>query len=262
MARWLARLFLLAALAGCERDVFDHTPARQAQRVDGGGAGPITGPPSPAQCEDEADGARCDDWDPCTPSSTCRGGECMPGNVFGDCTIADSDSEFGHSQGENDWFYGYYGESRDDDGSYDPMADFALMDYCGADTWRPPEVCGLEPNEPGFRWTQNLAWGLQHPETSPGIELPIRRWVSDVSGPATMQIAHKTAGVASDGTRALLLFDGHEVWRHVARGGDPVAATVTMPVELHVGMVIDQLVHPLADSADDTTYFTIRIEGR
>ena len=30
---------------------------------------------------------------------------------------------------------------------------------------------------------------------------------------------------------------------------------------LAVGMVLDQLVHPLEDSADDTTYFTIRLEG-
>ena len=255
---------VFSSLAGCGREVFDHSPAVRAQRMDGGPAMPsdLPGKPSTEQCAGKRDGARCDDWDPCTPSSTCRDEQCMPGNAFGDCTIADSDSEFGQTQGENDWFYGYYDETADDDGSYDPQDDFAMMDYCGDNTWRPPEVCGLERDDEGFRWTQNLAWGLQHPETNPDVELPIRRWVSDVSGPATMTVAHHTDGTASDGTRALLLFDGREVWRHDTRGGDRVGSTVTMPVELHVGMVIDQLVHPLEHSADDTTYFAVRIEGR
>ena len=83
-----------------------------------------------------------------------------------------------------------------------------------------------------------------------------------MSGPASLQIAHHVDGEFSDGTRALLLFDGREVWRNDARGGDMVGVTATMTIELAVGMVVDQLVHPLDSSADDTTYFTIRIEGR
>ena len=254
---WLAGL---AGLAGCEREVFDHGAAAQAERADGGRA--QGGPPAADQCAGAKDGARCDDWDPCTPSSSCRGGECMPGNAFDDCTIADSAAEFGETQGENGWFYGYYDQGADQDGSYDPTTDFTAMEFCGESTWRPGEVCGLTRDQPGFRWTENLAWGLQHPETMPDVELPVRRWVSDASGPATLAIAHHVDGQYSDGTRALLLFDGEQVWRHDAEGGDPVGVSETMAIELHAGMVIDQLVHPLGDSADDTTYFTIRIEGR
>jgi len=259
---WLG-VALCAWLAACGREVFDHAAASQAQREDGGrepGA-PEGGPPAADQCTGQQDGARCDDWDPCTPSSMCRGGACAPGNAFGDCTIADSAAEFGETQGESGWFYGYWDETGDADGSY-ALNDFSDMEYCGEDTWRPPGICELTPDEPGFRWTQNLNWGLQHPETTPDVELPVRRWVSDVSGPASLSIEHHVDGEFSDGTRALLLFDGREVWRNVAVGGDEVGVRATMPIELAIGMVIDQLVHPLAGSADDTTYFTIRIEGR
>jgi hypothetical protein len=259
---WLG-VALCMWLGACEREVFDHAAASQAQREDGGGEpGAHDGGKPPAdQCAGKQDGTRCDDWDACTPSSTCRAGACVPGNAFGDCTIADSAAEFGESQGENGWFYGFWNESEDPDGSY-AVSELSEMEYCGDSSWRPPGICELTREEPGFRWTQNLAWGLQHPETRPAVELPIRRWVSDVSGPASLLIAHYTAGEFSDGTRALLLFDGREVWRNVAMGGDEVGVSETMAIELAVGMVIDQLVHPLADSADDTTYFTIRIEGR
>jgi hypothetical protein len=257
-------MLMPAWLAGCEREVFEHGAAAQAQQADGGPFARNDGGRPPAdQCAGAKDGTRCDDWDPCTPSSSCRGGQCAPGVAFDDCTIADSAAEFGETQGEQGWFYGYYAQTADADGSYDPTRDFVAMEYCGEGAWRPDEVCGLTREQPGFRWTENLNWGLQHPETEPELELPVRRWVSDVSGPATLSIAHEVGGEYSDGTRALLLFDGEPVWRHDAQGGGRDAVmNDTMPIELHLGMVIDQLVHPIETSADDTTYFTIRIEGR
>jgi len=264
MRRWLVVVMLGASLTACERDVFDHGASTPAQR-DAGGRTPVARPdggrPASDQCSGEPDGARCDDWDACTPSSACRAGECIPGNAFDDCTLADSDAELVETQGEQGWFYGYWNATRDDDGSYEP-SELSEMEYCGDEIWRPTGICALAEEDDAFRWTQNLDWGLQHPETMPDVELPIRRWVSDVSGPASLVIKHRVGGEYSDGTRALLLFDGREVWRNEARGGDMVGATATMPIELAVGMVIDQLVHPLAGSADDTTYFTIRIEGR
>ena len=185
----------------------------------------------------------------------------MPGNSFGDCTIADSAAELGETQGDQGWFYGYYRPDSDDDGSFQQATDFVEMEHCDDGAWRPSEVCGLDRDDPAFRWTQNLAWGLQHPETEPELELPIRRWVSDTSGPATLTLEHHVGGTASDGTRAILVIDDREAWRNDAQGGDEVGTTDSMQVELAVGMVFDQLVHPLGNSADDTTYFTIRLEG-
>jgi hypothetical protein len=258
MGRAVIAVLLCAAalqLSACEREVIDHAAVRAAERRDGGA-------PAEDQCRSKQDSARCDDWNACTPSSSCRAGQCVAGNAFDDCTIADSAADFGETQGELGWFYGFWDASKDPDGSYDAATDFSEMEYCGENTWRPPGICGLSQDDPAFDWTQDLAWGLQHPETDPDLQLPIRRWVSDVSGPASLLIEHHVDGQYSDGTRALLLFDGREVWRHDAAGGDPLGVSETRAIELSVGMVIDQLVHPIDSSADDTTYFTIRIEGR
>jgi len=252
--RWLAIMFACAcALLGCGRVVFDHrggSPARD------GGPGDLD------ECTGAADGTRCDDRDVCTPSSSCRDERCIPGNAFESCDVADSAADFGTVQGGSDWYYGYWNASTDPDGSYDPDTDFDEMESCDAEAWRPPGLCEMDRNDPGYRWTSNLAWSLQHPEHQPDLELPVRRWISDVSGPARILADHHVGGAASDGTRALLLVDGVEVWRNDVEGGSEDGVQASIDVELREGTVVEQLVHPVDVSADDTTYFSIVIQGR
>jgi hypothetical protein len=251
-------LFGVCLASGCGHEVFEHQrPASDASLPDAGvpDAGEV-------DCTNAAEDTPCDDHDACTPSSRCRAGTCQGQRSFDDCTLASSEDDFGHSQGEKGWFYGSWNAGMDADGSYDSAHEFALMEYCGAETWQPQGRCSVPKDSPAYRWTMNLAWGLQHPETRPGIELPVRRWVSDVSGPVRVAIAHKVGGTGSDGTRALLLVDGVEIWRHVALGGSEAAIEDELELELHVGSVIEQLVHPIQSSADDMTYFSLTIRGR
>ena len=72
---------------------------------------------------------------------------------------------------------------------------------------------------------------------------------------------HHVDGPYGDGTRAILLVDGIEVWRNDAVAGDAVGVEKTLDVELEQGTMIEQLLHPIGDSGDDTTYFSIKIEG-
>ena len=249
----LADAFALSlVVCACDREVFQHQ--RAALVVDAGGA-------AGEQCEGKDDGTPCDDHSVCSPSSTCRAGVCEMGNSFGDCVVADSADDFSTIQGKNGFFYGYWTAGDDPDGAYDGSKDFVLMKACDDGVFRPEEVCGLTRDDPGFRWTSNLGFSLQHPETRPVLELPVRRFVSDVSGPSRVFLHHHVDGTASDGTRAILLVDGVEKWRNDARGGETVGTQVTLDVELAVGTVVEQLVHPLKSSADDTTYFEMRIEG-
>jgi hypothetical protein len=257
--RLLAVLFTCGvAASGCDRVVFDHALGSAAgadgRGVDDGGA-------VQDECATAQDGDRCDDLDVCTPSSSCRAGHCVGGNAFDSCVVADSEADFGTVQGENGWSYGYWNASADPDGSYS-SEDFVEMEYCQESTWRPPGRCDLSEDDPAFRWTMNLAWGLQHPETEPDLELPVRRWRSSASGPARISADHQVGGQHSDGTRALLLLDGDELWRNDAEGGDEAGTQAEIDVELRVGTLVDQLVHPIGDSADDMTYFRIAIEGR
>jgi hypothetical protein len=242
---------LTVSLAGCRRIVFDHAH----------GAGDA-GRSVREDCAGADDGAACDDRDVCTPSSSCRAERCEGGNAFDSCTVADSEDDFGREQGEGGWFYGYWNASADPDGSYDSGSDFSPMEYCGDENWRPPGRCDTDPSDPEHRWTMNLAWGLQHPDTDPDVELPVRRWISDASGPARILAEHHVDGMYSDGTRALLLFDGREIWRNDAAGGDVIGAQASVDVELELGSIVEQLVHPIESDADDTTYFGITITGR
>jgi hypothetical protein len=256
---WLLVAFAWTVpLAACDHVVFDHSPA--AQRDGGAGDGDRDGGASENACVGQGDGAPCDDRDVCTPASSCRGGRCVAGNAFDACDVADTVEDFGETQGENGWFYGYWNATQDADGSYDSSTDFELMEFCGEGTWQPPGRCDVASDDPARVWTMNLNWGLQHPEAGPDMELPVRRWVSDVSGPARITAVHH--GASSDGTRALLLLDGVEVWRNDAEGGDRVGTQVELDVELELGAQIEQIVHPLDSSADDMTYFAITISGR
>jgi hypothetical protein len=251
-ARWHA-LALLALCCGCEHEVFDHTPAR----ADGGG--PM---PAPESCTPAREGEPCDDRDVCTPASSCRSGECVPGNAFETCVVADAERDFTMEQGGRGFYYGYYAAGMDADGSYDSTRDFREMEFCREGTWMPPGRCDSDPADPDYRWTRTLAWALQHPETRPTLELPVRRWVSDRSGPARLTVAHEVSGTGGDGTRALLLVDGVERWRHDSPGSDYEPVSDVIEVELEAGMLIEQLVHPLESSGDDTTYFALTVEGR
>lgn len=250
--RWAwACLFLV----GCARDVFDHTAvgARDADADSGAAA---------VDCETAAPGTRCDDDNVCTPSSTCRDRQCLAGTTARECMVVSNIDRVETEQGGDGWYYGYWNAHQDDDGSYDSDTDFQPMEYCGDGNWRPPGICELTRDDEGFRWTSNLSYALQHPETNPDIELPIRRWISTVSGTARLLVHHSVGGTFGDGTRALLIVDGNELWRHDASAGDTAGTQETFDVELRVGTVIDQLVHPIGGSADDTTRFELRIEGR
>ena len=240
-------------LLSCAREVFDHSPSPDA----GADAGPAE-----VDCETAEPGTRCDDDNVCTPMSTCRDRQCLAGTTSRACLVTNSSDAAHDEQGKSGWYYGYWNADQDEDGYYDSAGDFEPMEHCDDGNWRPPGVCAFTRDDEGWRWTSNLGFSLQHPETMPDLELPVRRWVSTVSGPARLVVSHHVPGDYGDGTRAILLVDGDELWRNDAIAGDTTGTTETFDVQLRIGTVIDQLVHPIVSSADDTTYFDLQIEGR
>ena len=234
-------------LVACDRQVFDHSAERGQ---------PDARPQSGVNCLEAPEGTACDDHDICTPGSICRSGTCFGENPNDSCVVADTIDDFSNTQGENGWWYGYWTAANDTDGSYDPATDFSLMEYCGPNTWVPPGGC---PTAPDGEWTQNLADGLQHAETEPVLELPVRRWVSDVSGKARIFAEHFiNGGRSGDGTRALLVVDGIEIWQNEALPGG-VHGEATLDVDLKLGTLVEQLLHPRASQGEDMSYFSISI---
>jgi hypothetical protein len=243
---------------GCGREVIDHTPPAAT-----GGGTSAAEAGSVGDCSVLAEGASCDDGDVCTPRSACREGVCFGENPMTTCVVADTEADFSETQGNNGWHYGYWNASEDPDGHFDAQ-DFRPMDFCGSGTWRPPGRCADQREQPGYQWTSILCCGLQHPESDPILELPARRWVSDVSGPARIHATHGMTVGTGDGTRAILMVDGVTIWTNDLSTASQEGASVEADIDvtLRVGMRVEQLVHPHADSAEDTTFFVIQIEGR
>ena len=239
---WYAAAAL--GLAACDPEVFDHS-----RGVVGSDARAQPG----ADCRGAAPDTPCDDRDICTPRSVCRSGVCFGENPFDSCVVADSVDDFSETQGEDGWWYGYWDAANDVDGRYDPSNDFKSMEYCRLNTWLPAGRCAASSE-----WTQNLSHGLQHAETDPYLELPVRRWVSDVSGPARIFAEHHVGGPGGDGTRALLLLDGVEIWQNDAM---PMATAreATLEVELENGTIVEQLIHPRQSQDEDMSYFSITV---
>src|SRR5688500_5061409 len=118
LMRWaLACLFL----AGCAREVFDHTPRELAR--DGGQDGGV----AEVHCETAEPGSRCDDRNVCTPASTCRDQVCQAGTASTECLVTSTIDRTQDEQGKNGWFYGYWSAEQDQDGVYDSAADFTEM---------------------------------------------------------------------------------------------------------------------------------------
>jgi len=175
------------------------------------------------------------------------------------CTVASSEADYAATQGVNGWYYGYWWGAVDGDGMYDAATEFREM-VAPQGVWNPPDF-NPDTQSPDFTWAYLAAWG-GHPGFSPMIKLPIRRWISTVSGLASLTVYHaKSDSSGGDGTRLIILADGVEIWRHDVDGFDGVGVTVEIPVLLHVGTKIDMVLHYIGDDAIDTTNFTMIVHA-
>lgn len=270
---------MLAGLCGCvrlgfspERDgsaASDHDPVRLDRGpaidapplVDQGTLDRLvtlndTGPPpdlAPTTCASLPNGSACDDQNICTPSSSCQNGVCVGSGGASPCTVADSKNEYGQVQGAKGWWYGFWNAEEDPDGTYDYKVDFTNMVVFGNNTeWSPPD----DRTNPS--WCYLDAW-WEHASASPR-RLPVRRWISDVSGPALIQPKFNMADTGGgDGTKKTVLVDGAQIWAQIAGGQDKTVYTAQLLLTLKVGTVVDFVLDPLAGDAQDTSNFEVTV---
>jgi hypothetical protein len=236
--------FLWLALVGCGRIGIDP-------RTD---AAPIPIDVAPVTCA--VDGEACDDRNICTAASTCEGGICSGDG--GPCEVANFATDYALVQGNGNWFYGYWHVATDVDGVYQPD-DFQTMAPFPGEIWRPPD---WEETGDNFTWCYIRPWG-GHPGSFPVPKLPIRRWVSDVSGYANVVVRLAKADVQNgDGTRAIVYVDGVKQFERAVAFDDAVGFEETVPVELVVGTRVDVVMDFVVDDAGDTSELDIRITSR
>jgi hypothetical protein len=207
-----------------------------------------------------SDDAPCDDLNICTTSSTCRAGTCVATEPAGPCTVADSVADFATVQGERGWYYGYWFASNDTDDTYQPSTDFLQLAYnAGTGGWRPPDY---EASGPNFTWAYLQWWG-GHPGAIPAHKLPVRRWVSPVSGRAEVELHHaKSDASGGDGTRAILIVDGVTMLSRDVAGTDGVGFVEFVPIELSIGSTVDLMIHYIGSESVDTTNSSLIVRSR
>lgn len=202
-------------------------------------------PPDPmvSDCSTLADGTPCDDRNICTTTSTCQAGTCASADVASNCQVADSTSEFATTQGVDGWFYGFW--APDGNAPYNPDTDFAAGVY--VDT-----ASAYEPMVPAGEFIYLAWWGV-HPKGNP-LTIPIRRWVSDVSGPASVQVAVRKGDTScGDGVGLRLVVDGAIKLTKEIAGNDGTGVMLPVAVELAIGTRVELQITPRDGDACDTT---------
>ena len=179
--------------------------------------------------------------------------------------IADSVAEFSDSQGMENWRYGYWTKSDDNDGVYEANTSdfkpFIKVPLAFLNSWNADEMMWdlslptLSPQATQLRSDSVLPSG----SNSGKVQHPIRRWESEISGGILIHGSINNPDAAGDGVIARILVDGDEVYRQHFDGN---TADFSLLRPIQTGQNIDFVLDPGDDDNDvgDDTQWTIQIE--
>lgn len=164
----------------------------------------------------------------------------VPAVSFADI-VADSAAEFSENQGQDGWVNGYYDLGNDSDGTYS-TDDFQIFE--GPDwIWNGSKWDEANADADNVPWTE-IGPEAGHPNgpNSGGLtHYAVRRWVSDVSGSATVTFTHSDSNpnCGGNGTTVLLFQNGDDVASSYAAGGDASIVTESASITLATGDIVD-----------------------
>lgn len=164
--------------------------------------------------------------------------------------VADSDRDFAGTQGAGGWLYLYQempsGVRRElsfHDGAW-------VVDDTRYWTWVSQN--SMHPNVAGRPETEGNA----------AVQLPVRRWLSDTAGAATIafRAGRNHPAPCGDGVTARVIVDDVVRWER-AFAGDAVDMFVTesLAATLGEGSTVDFVVDPLTNDGCDSTWITATI---
>lgn len=191
-------------------------------------------------CSTLPDGTTCDDRNVCTATASCQAGACVPDVPQTSCMLADSIDEFETTQGIKGWYYGFW--RAETDLTYEGAVDFEAAIY-DVDSY------GSAQGE-DFLY---LTWWGTHTRIAPAV-LTVRRWISDVQGPAVATVTVRKADInCGDGVEARLVVDDATAWQQVIAFDDNTGVVQPVPVELAPGTRVELLIGSGGSDACDTT---------
>jgi Big-like domain-containing protein/HYR domain-containing protein len=149
--------------------------------------------------------------------------------------LADSIRDWvNNTQGANGWFYGYYNQTADADGGYNPSSDFNTADpnwtFLGA-TWQ-LGVTGNPGANPPWTAIGQTFWHPNGTNQVQGTHWAIKRWVSNVDGDmyANVRFGKQNTG-GGNGTTLRVLRNGVQVFSFTvaAANGGGVNTNIALP---------------------------------
>lgn len=175
-------------------------------------------------------------------------------------TIADSQTQFSGTQGQNGWHYGYYNKTTDTDGTYQANNFTAFpASYWNGTIWNWP--AGDPP------WTELTATGGHPNGINNGPDhWAVRRWESDVTGTLTVNITLKKGNVGGNGITGRIFHNGVQRYSRAITGTDTNGATTNIIIpDVIAGDFIDFAIDSLGTDSQindgfDGTIFTARVD--
>ena len=172
--------------------------------------------------------------------------------------IADSAGEFSLTQGQNNWFYGYY------KGPFTPVG-FTQMTVTNGNSW----VVDIETTiTPEHYWT-TLSSTRAHGNgivtsggRTPQEHWAVRRWVSEVTGPVVISgtLLRGQNNTGGNGIVGRIFAGNQEVLTEVVLNTDFLSHSFSIPINVIAGQNIDFALDPsAANDHSDTTEFTAMI---
>jgi len=167
-------------------------------------------------------------------------------------TIFDSVEEFSGTQGQDNWYCGYY----DGDGASPyTSSDFEEMpQFINGNQWI------IHRGDPTGYWTSLYATG-GHPNGPVGNyyrgteHWAVRRWVSDVAGAVSIEGNLSKSSRSGDGTICHILVNDVVVFSQHLTGKESGGIDYSVEVELTSGDTIDFAIQPGASDMYDSTRF-------
>ena len=169
---------------------------------------------------------------------------------------ADSAAEFSGNQGQDGWHYGYYNKTTDGDATYDANTDFNTTDL----NWTFGGSWTVGPGDPP--WTTLGAIDI-HPNSGPE-HWPVRRWVSEVSGPVSVFWHFGKANPNGAGSTILVMQNGVVKDSAAIPGWDKGGVSRVLNLNVQAGDKIDFAQTPVGpggetDDGSDGSTFNARI---
>jgi hypothetical protein len=187
---------------------------------------------------------------------------------------ADSIAEFSGVQGQNNWYYGYFNKTIDDQNlangyqasdfiEFPTTGDLPRFGFRGG-SWGYTGTSGTAVSPPftSVSTTSVHPNGLNSAAAAGGIgeHWPIRRWVSEREGSVRIEGFFRDNNThCGDGTTARIFVDGAEVWtQRVTKSTDTsFAVTAAVQVDSKIDFAVDS--GPSRGDSCDSTVFTARV---